>query len=164
MNVETPQDLFEYQLEDMYNAEKQLVDALDEAAGESGDEELERGFEEHRRETERHVERLEEVFEALGRLPDERTSPVMEGLADARAEFDDAAGSQDVTDLFLLGAGIKTERFEISGYEGLLELAEEFDMGEEVTGPLERNLEEERETLETLEEKSQGRKIEEIAS
>lgn len=163
MNVETPQDLFEYQLEDMYYAEAELVDVLDEAASESGDDEIRSEFEEHREETADHVERLEDVFEALDRRPDERKSPVMEGLVEAREEFAEAAGGQDVTDQYLLGAGLKTERFEIAGYENLLELAEALDADDAVTEPLERNLEEERETLETLEETNQRRKREEIA-
>lgn len=163
MNVETPSDLFEFQLEDMYYVENELVDVLDEAASESGDEEIRDGFEQHREETREHVERLERAFEALDRRPGERESPVLDGLVDAHEEFSDAAGSQDVTDLYLLGAGVKTERFEINAYEGLLELAEHLDLGEEVTRPLEQNLEDERETLVTLEEKTQGQKVEEIA-
>lgn len=164
MNVETLQDLFEYQLENMYYVENELLDALDEIASETSEQELQGGFEEHKEETQEHVERLEAVFQVLGREPDQRESPVMEGLIEANEEFLDAAESEEVKDLHFLGAGMKTERIEITGYEGLIQLAEQLDMGDEVTGPLQQNLEEEKETLEELESMSDEETIEQIAS
>lgn len=162
MNVETIDDLFEYQLEGMYYTETELVDALDELASETSNEELRQGFQEHKEETQEHVERLEAVFQVLGREPDTHENPVMDGLEQAKSEFTDSAESQEIKDLYFIGAGIKTERIEITGYEGLLQLAEQLDMGDEVTGPLNKTLEEEEETLDELQAMTEQEQIEQL--
>lgn len=59
-------------------------------------------------------------------------------------------------------AGTKTERFEITGYEGILLLAKKFDLDDDVTDPLEDNLSEEKSTLRELEGLSKGSKLKSI--
>ncbi len=62
----TLDDLFLDTLKDIYYAEKQILKALPKMAKAAQDPELKAGFEEHRDQTEGHVDRLEQIFEMLG--------------------------------------------------------------------------------------------------
>lgn len=66
-------DMFAHDLEDIYYAENELLDALEELAEQTRDEQIARAFREHREETEGHVERLDRVFEMLGGHPSRRS-------------------------------------------------------------------------------------------
>jgi hypothetical protein len=69
MKMETLQDLYVEQLRDMYSAETQLVKALPKMSKAASHQELRSAFETHLRETETQVERLERIFEDLGKRP-----------------------------------------------------------------------------------------------
>ena len=58
--------LYVDELRDIYNAEKQLTKALPKMAKAATTEDLRNGFTEHLEQTREHVERLEQIFEALG--------------------------------------------------------------------------------------------------
>ena len=58
--METGHELFVHGLNDMMDAERQLVNALEENAGDSSRADLKKAFEQHRRETEGHIQRLQQ--------------------------------------------------------------------------------------------------------
>lgn len=67
--IQSLEDMFVYQLEEMYYVEHRLVDVLDELATEANNDTLAKGFQDHRDETREHVARIERVFESIGRRP-----------------------------------------------------------------------------------------------
>ena len=145
-----PRELFLHELGDVLYAERTLVKILPKLQEEASDEELALGFEEHLDETRQHVENVEQAFEKLGEKPTAEKCPGIEGI---KQEHDDFVAkespSQDVLDLFLTGAGARTEHYEIAAYEGLVTMAEA--MGEtEVVELLTDNLEQEKTALEKL--------------
>lgn len=159
MALNTLEDMFVFQLEEMYYIENQLVDALDEMASDATNDKLEKGFEEHREETREHVRRVEEAFDALGRQPNRRESMVLDALIQERQQFHQEARDEHLRDLFDTVAGIKTERMEITGYQGLLVLANKLDLDDDVTDPLQDNLSSEKSALRELEALSKGSKL-----
>lgn len=151
MTVDSPEQLFEHELEDIYYAEHELLDVLDELADQTEDEEATQAFQQHRDQTEGHVERLEEVFEMIGEPPEEEECEGIQGLVEEHDEFLDQDPDQEILDVFNLTAAQKTEHYEISAYENLTTLAEQ--LGEDDAADLlEQNLREEQETLEELEQ------------
>ena len=64
--AKTLTDLFHDQLRDVYNAEGQLIKALPKMAKAATSEQLRTAFQEHLEQTEKQVERLEEVFRQFG--------------------------------------------------------------------------------------------------
>src|SRR5690349_7757571 len=68
------------QLKDIYYAEQQLLKALKEMKAAATTEELEDAFENHHTQTERHIKRLEKVFEMLGEEPEGKKCEAMDGL------------------------------------------------------------------------------------
>lgn len=149
--IRDPEGLFVYELEAVYDAEVKLVDALKEMSQRATNDNLSKGFAIHRSETETQVRRVEEAFEALGREPTRRDDPIVDGLLADRADFDERVADETLRNLYYLTAAAKTERIEITSYEGLLVTAKRAELEDAVTDPLRGNLEQERKTLRKLE-------------
>src|SRR5438309_2328908 len=80
MAQRTLRDLFIDTLRDMYHAEGQLVKALPKMAKAAHNPELKRGFETHLKQTEQHVKRVEQAFQASGEKAKSKTCEAREGL------------------------------------------------------------------------------------
>lgn len=151
MQIQTLHDKFVYNLEIMYYVENQLLDVLEELARDVSNDDLEKGLKRHREQTETHVRRLEEVFDAIDVQPDQRPSLVFDALVEERKQFFEQAGDDaDLRDLYDLGAASKTEHLEIAGYENLLMLARKLDLSRGIRNNLEDNLDEEQQTKKQL--------------
>ena len=103
-DIKTMDDLFVHTLRDIYYAEKQIVKSLPEMVEKATDTGLKRGFQEHLKQTENHVKRLEQVFEKLGEEPKGVDCPAIDGIID---EAEDVAGEVDdkaVLDAALIAA------------------------------------------------------------
>ena len=83
------EDLFSETLKDIYFAEKQILRALPKMAREAASPELKQAFETHRDQTEGHVERLNEVFEQLGRPARGKTCEAILGIIEEAKEIMD---------------------------------------------------------------------------
>src|ERR1700723_4700772 len=86
-NRKTLEDLFSETLKDIYFAKKQILRALPKMAKEASSPELKQAFETHRDQTEGHVERLNEVFEQLGRPARGKTCEAILGIIDEAKEI-----------------------------------------------------------------------------
>lgn len=155
-DISDMEDQLVYDLEAIYDMELKLVDALDEMSRKTSNENISEGFEKHRDETERHVERVEEAFEELGRQPNRRTNAVVDALIEENEQFDRRSADDTLRDLHFLNAGMKTERIEMTAYEGAIMLANKADLDDDVTDPLEENLDEEEKTFKKLKGLSTG--------
>ena len=142
-------DLFEFKLQGTYSAEKRNLDVLDDAASEARSSALRDAFTHHRQETEKQVQRIEKVFEVLGKRPRLVDASVIEGLIEEKRRFLSEDPTPEVMDVFNLGAAIKTEHVEIAAYESLIVLAEKMGVND-VVEPLRQNLQEEQATLDKL--------------
>jgi len=153
----SPRELFLHELRDMYYVEKQLVKTLPKLAQEAGDAELTRGFEQHLRQTERHVKNVEAAFKELGVRATAEECPGFDGLKEEHDEFMKSEDpSPAVKDIFLAGAAARTEHYEIAAYTGMVALARALGEKKVVT-LLEKNLADEKETLRKVE--TVGRRI-----
>lgn len=159
MTIDTLEDMFVFHLEQMYYVETTLVDVLDEMSTDATNDRLTDGLADHREETRNHIRRIEEVFDELGRQPQQGSSAVLDALIEEREQFHREASDDQLKDLFDMMAGIKTERLEITGYQGLLTLANKLDYDDDVTDPLEDNLSSEKSALRKLEALSQGSRL-----
>jgi len=149
MGMETIEELFEHELKDMYSAEHSLVDALEQMAGESSDRDIRRVFTRHRRETQGQIKRLERIFKTMGQKPEKKTCPGVEGLIKEKKSFMREKPSPELLEFYNVGAGQKTERYEITAYENLIDMADKLGMGDAVE-LLEQNLQEEEAALNRL--------------
>jgi ferritin-like metal-binding protein YciE len=149
MAMETIEELFEHELKDMYSAETSLLDALEQMASESSDRDIRKLFTQHRRETQGQIKRLEKAFKLLGQKAEAETCAGIEGLIKEKKLFLREKPSPELLEFFNIGAAQKTERYEITAYENLIDMADKLGLGE-VVELLEQNLMEEEAALNKL--------------
>jgi ferritin-like metal-binding protein YciE len=138
-------------LKDLYSAESQLVKALPKMAKAASSDELRQGFEEHLEQTKGHVQRLEQVFEALGESPKGKKCVGMEGLVKEGSEIMGEDFEGPMMDAALIGAAQKVEHYEIAAYGTVSEFARTLGESEHAS-LLDQTLQEEKETDEKLTE------------
>jgi ferritin-like metal-binding protein YciE len=149
MKLHSLEDLFHEQLRDMFDAEKQLVKALPKMAKAAAAPELREAFEEHLEQTREHVERLERVFELIGKKARGKSCAAMAGLVEEGADIIDADGEPMVLDAGLIAAAQRVEHYEMAGYGCLRTWAQQMG-NKEVARILEKTLNEEKETDQKL--------------
>jgi ferritin-like metal-binding protein YciE len=110
------QDLFVNQLEDLYDAEQRLTKALPKMAEAANSVQLRQAIQQHLIQTQGHVSRLENIFQQLGYEPKRETCEAMKGLIAEGAEMVNAKGDPDVKDAAIIAAAQRVEHYEISGY------------------------------------------------
>jgi ferritin-like metal-binding protein YciE len=148
--MQTAHELFTHELADMLDAERKILEALGEQAGETSNEQLQKAFESHRAQTEKQVERLEECFQELEEEPEETECAGIKGLIEEHDNMKQEDPSEDILDVFNVVAATKVERYEITAYESLIRLADM--MGhKKVSKLLNQNLKEEQQTLKKME-------------
>ena len=109
-------DLFVEQLQDLYDAEQRLTKALPKMAGAAHNPSLKAAFEEHLRQTENQVKRLEQVFQSLGKSAKTKTCEAMKGLVEEGSEIIGSNGDPNVKDAALIAAAQRVEHYEIAAY------------------------------------------------
>jgi ferritin-like metal-binding protein YciE len=112
----TLEDLYTDLLKDLYSAEKQLVKALPKMAKNAQSPDLQRAFQEHLKQTEGHVERIERIFTELGGSPRGKKCVGMEGLIEEGNELLQEDTEPDVLDAGMIAAAQKVEHYEIASY------------------------------------------------
>ena len=116
MKLESMQSLFLHELQDLYDAETQIVQALPKMAEAASAPELKRGFEEHLRQTEGQVKRLEQIFQQLDTSSKGKKCKGMAGLIAEGEELIKEKADPDVKDAGLIACAQKVEHYEIAGY------------------------------------------------
>lgn len=136
------QDVLIDELRDLYSAENQLVKALPKLARGANDPTMKQLFKDHLEETKGHVQRLRQVFEALGKKPTGKHCNGMEGLIEEGSEAleEDAEGAS--FDLGLAGGALRVEHYEIAGYNTVIAMAKTLRLSQ-IVGLLQENLAEE---------------------
>jgi ferritin-like metal-binding protein YciE len=114
--LHTLDDLYMDLLKDLYSAEKQLVKALPKMAKNAQSPDLQKAFQEHLRQTEGQVERIERIFSELEGSPRGKKCVGMEGLIEEGNELLKEDTEPDVLDAGLIAAAQKVEHYEIAGY------------------------------------------------
>lgn len=144
-------DLFEDELKDIYWAEKALIKAIPKMIKNTTTEELANALKDHLEVTRGHVDRLEEVFQMLGKAARGKKCEAMEGLIKEAEEIMEDTPEGIVRDAGIISAGQKAEHYEIATYGTLCAFAK--TLGEnEVANLLQQTLDEEKEADEKLTE------------
>jgi len=156
MTEKTLNDLFLTTLKDVYYAEKAILRALPKMAkaAESGD--LKEAFVKHRDETAGHVERLEQIFDKLGKKASGKTCEAIKGIIEEGEEIMDDFEDSDALDAGLIAAGQAVEHYEISRYGTLRTWAQQLGM-RDAAKLLDQTLAEEKKTDELFTQLAEAR-------
>ncbi len=146
-------DLYVAELQDAYNAERQLVKALPKLARAAQTSELKAAIHEHLEQTQNHLTRLEKILGDLNERPGGEVCEAMQGLVAEGEDMMKADGEDAVRDAGLIVAAQKVEHYEIAAYGSLRNFAHLLNREDDVS-LLEQTLEE---------EKSADRRLTELA-
>jgi ferritin-like metal-binding protein YciE len=116
MATKTLSDAFYETLKDVYFAEKQSVRSLTKASKAAQAQELKDAFLQHKEESSHQVERLEQVFEIIGKTARAKTCEAMKGLTEEMSEDLEDFGETDAGDAVLVGCAQAMEHYEIARY------------------------------------------------
>jgi ferritin-like metal-binding protein YciE len=149
MALATLDALFEDLLRDVYYAEKKLTKILPKMAKKASSTALAEAFTDHAAETEGQVERLENVFEIIGKTPRAKKCEALEGLAAEGDAVMEEAETDAVLDVGLIASAQAVEHYEMARYGTLIAWANELGLSKAVS-LLEETLEEEKAADEKL--------------
>jgi len=126
--IKTLEDLFLDTLKDIYYAERKILKALPKMKRAATNEDLAKAFEKHHAETEEQIERLQKVFEIMGKNARGKTCDAIEGIiSEAEDIMDDFKGSPAL-DAGLISSAQAVEHYEIARYGTLHRWATELGM------------------------------------
>jgi ferritin-like metal-binding protein YciE len=117
-------DLLVHEMQDIYNAEGQILKALPKMIKAASNPDLKRAFEEHRVQTEGQVDRLEQAFRLLGVPARGRKCEGMAGLLEEGKKVMEQEADESVLDAALIAAAQKVEHYEIASYGCICTYAE----------------------------------------
>ena len=141
--IKTLDDLFVHTLQDIYYAENQIVKNLPIMAEEASDPELKAAFQDHLKETEEHVRRLERVFQMHDQPIKGVTCPAMDGIIAEAKDIISDCDDREVRDAAMLSAAQAVEHYEITRYGSLIAYATQLGRADCAT-LLKQTLEEEK--------------------
>jgi ferritin-like metal-binding protein YciE len=123
-------DVYTHELQDLYSAETQLLQALPKMAQAASSDELRQAFEQHLEETRGHVERLSEILAQAGIGAGTEKCKGMAGLIAEGEEIVSAQGDATVKDAALISAAQRVEHYEIAAYGTARTLAGELGIAD----------------------------------
>jgi ferritin-like metal-binding protein YciE len=123
MSVENMQELLLDELKDLYSAEKQITKALPKLAKGTTSPELKAAFESHLQETLGQIERLDQIFDILGKPHKAKLCHGMQGVLEEGAEVLEETDKGEVRDAALISAAQRVEHYEMAAYGCVREYA-----------------------------------------
>ena len=118
MKLESLRELFIEELQDLYSAETQIIDALPKMVDQASSPDLKAGFTEHLEQTRQHVRRLDQIFDQLGDDVDrkDKTCKGMQGIIKDNKDLLKTSAEPEVLDAGMIAGEQRVEHYEIAGY------------------------------------------------
>lgn len=134
MKMEGLQDLFEIGLRYVYDCEKKLVKkGLPTMVDASSSPELRQAFEQHLRETQNHVTRLEQVFSMTGKEADTESNDILDAMTKAAEKQIKNIDASALRDAALIESGNLVEHYEMAAYGTLVAWARQLGFSDAAT-------------------------------
>lgn len=149
-------ELFLHDLKSMLYLERRLLDELESMSGEVTNDNLSNALLEHQEETSDQIERLERILQMMGEEVREHEAADFKGIFDEADSLNKRIDEVELINLAYLNIAKKIEHVEVSSYSSLINMAERFDMEDEMIDLLEDSLEEEKDTRDKLERMSKS--------
>ena len=149
MAEKTLDNLFYDTLKDIYYAERKILKGLKKMSKGAQAPELKAAFDKHYEETEGQIERLQQVFEIIGKAPRGKTCDAIEGILAEGEEIMEEYKDTPALDAGLLAAAQAVEHYEITRYGTLKRWAGVLGLKDAVA-LLDETLQEESQTDEDL--------------
>jgi ferritin-like metal-binding protein YciE len=145
MALKNLDDLFLHTLKDILYAEKQILKALPKMEKKASSDELKKAFAQHREETEGQLERLEKVFDSIGKPARGAKCDAIIGIIDEAEEIMGEVDDPETLDAAMVASAQAVEHYEITRYGTLITWAKQLGHNDAVMH-LEETLKEEKKT------------------
>jgi ferritin-like metal-binding protein YciE len=142
-DIKTMDDLLLHGLQDIYYAEQQITKALPKMIDQATNRDLAQGLKLHLEETNKQIERLDQVFKKLGKKPSGTDCPAIDGLIKESDETSGEVEDKSVLDAAIVARAQAVEHYEIARYGTLIAWAEELGH-DDIVRSLTTNLNEEK--------------------
>lgn len=149
MKMETLKDLLIEELQDIYDAEHQIIEALPKMKQAAKSNQLQQAFDQHLAQTREHVSRLEQVFQHLGVPARRKPCKAMQGIIREGEDMIRQNAAPDVKDAGLIAAAQRVEHYEIAAYGTAMAYARQLGQ-DQIISTLSQTLNEEKQTDEKL--------------
>jgi ferritin-like metal-binding protein YciE len=116
MEMDSLRELYVDELKDLYSAEKQILQALPKMVKKASNAKLKKALQDHLEVTQMQLERLDKVFEEIGKSPRGKKCKGMEGLLEEGKEMMQEDMEPEVMDAALIAAAQRVEHYEMAGY------------------------------------------------
>ncbi|HVS00076.1 MAG TPA: ferritin-like domain-containing protein [Thermoanaerobaculia bacterium] len=116
MEIDNLRKLYVEELKDLHSAERQILQALPKMAKKASNPQLKAAFEQHLEVTRMQVERLDKIFERMGKKGTGKKCKAMEGLVEEGKEMMEEDMAPEVMDAALIAAAQRVEHYEMAGY------------------------------------------------
>src|ERR1700745_2400494 len=150
MKLESLNELLIEQLQDLYSAEQQIIEALPKMIEKANSSQLKAGLSEHLQQTKGQLSRLDRIFDQIQDEDREgQKCKGMEGVLKEDEEMIKAKGDPEVRDAGMISAAQRVEHYEIASY-GCARTYAEILGREDWAKLLQQTLEEEKEADQKL--------------
>jgi ferritin-like metal-binding protein YciE len=149
MKADSLHDLYIHNLQDLYSAEEQLIEALPNVIKSINDSGLKSAVQDHLAVTKEHSKRLKQIFTKLDEKPGEHVCKAMKGLIKEGEDTIKDCDNPQVLDAAIIGAAQRIEHYEIAGYGTAYAYAEQLGY-EDHCELLQATLDEEKQADESL--------------
>lgn len=133
MAEKTLDDLFHDTLRDIYYAEKHILKGLKKMIKGAASDELRAGFQKHYAETEGQIDRLEQVFDIIGKSPRGKTCEAINGILEEGEEILSDYKGTVALDAGLISSAQAVEHYEIARYGTLKRWATQMGLDDAAT-------------------------------
>lgn len=116
MAIKSMHDLLVDSVKDIYYAEKQVQKTMPRMIKKVSSNNVRKAFEQHSKETEKQIARLEKVFKELNMAPKGKKCPAIDGIIQEGREIMDEIDDPNVMDAAIIGFAQKIEHYEITSY------------------------------------------------
>ena len=149
MKLENLQQLFVKELRDLYDAEKQITEALPKLIEAAHHSELKSALREHLHVTKQQISRLDQIFQKLNQKPTGESCKGMKGIIKEGDEVVSAGGDPSTVDAGIISAAQRVEHYEMAGYGTVRTYAQLLGQ-QEMARLLQQTLDEEADADQTL--------------
>lgn len=115
-NIDDLKTLYNNQIRSLLSTENQITEALPKMADAATDSQLKQALLTHLRETEQHVQRVQQILGKLGGDSDAKKCPVTAALITAGEDIIKSTKDNAVRDAGIIAAAQKVEHFEMASY------------------------------------------------
>ena len=117
MKLENLHSLLVEELQDLYSAETQIIEALPDMIDEASSPDLKNALQQHLEETRGQVRRLDQIFSQLPNVKkDGKTCKGMKGILKDGQDLLDTDAEPEVLDAGMIAGAQRVEHYEIAGY------------------------------------------------